>query len=216
MNKRAAVAQLEKISPEYEQQAEVQSTLLKLYIDLGCEEYDEKHWREAVQWWNKALTLSPNVEGQLRGQLRLAKARLWINDHGQSIALGSILLMVLICVSSALIVRQVLTNPVVETQTYTPTPTITATATFTYTPTPTLTSTWTPTPTPTPSSAYIPTATLTTAPTQIQPSATPTWTATPVPPTGSPGPLPTTLEVNTSTHTPVPDDKTPPTHTPVP
>ncbi len=173
-DKLAAVAQLERISLDYSQWGEVQSTLVEIYIALGQYEYESHHWQDAIEWWQKALVMSPNLKGRLRGRIREARIRAWLDDHGTEIVAIGVLFTILTCIVT---VWQPSRGGWLGFATATPTPTTsvtsTLTSTITITPSPTFTAMPSGTPTPSPTSTLSPTYTFT--PTS---TATPTATAT--------------------------------------
>ena len=105
-----AISQLEKISSDYNQQAEVRRTLVQTYSELGQQEYRDRQWKDAIQSWSRSLEIiqtSPprqsknlprSLEGVLRRQVRKAKRRGWFEEYKEEIAFVSAVFAVLACV----------------------------------------------------------------------------------------------------------------------
>ena len=160
------------------------SALAQMYVALGHQERGARRWQSALEWWDKALSVSPGLIESLRWRIREVRFRLWVMSHRPVVGLVGAACVVLVVAIAILRSRS---TPAVAPPSETATPTTTAIPTSTSTPSVPIAPVLSPTPTFTPIS--VPTA----SPTPILPTATPTprstSTATPTPePTATPSP----------------------------
>jgi tetratricopeptide (TPR) repeat protein len=171
------VEQLEKIPQEIGGFPSM-SALAQVYVAMGRREWDAGRRQEALDWWKKALVISPGLGGDLRWRIREAEARLWISaNRGLAGVIGAACVVLVVMIA---ILRARATTAVALP---TPTPTPGLSATLTETPSVPVVLDSSPTATVTPGPE------LTATPTAQPETPTPTATATP-PPTPSPSPSP--------------------------
>ncbi len=172
-----AVEQLEAIPA----QAEVFPSILALarvYVALGHEARQARRWQNALEWWQRAMRISPSLAESLRWRIREARARLWIRRHKwETIGAGAVFLLLLVAL--AVLGSQGVIRLPARSPTATPTVTVVSTPTSVTEPP----SSPTPLALPADQATRIPTATRRTAapiPTTT-PTPTPTQTATRTP-----------------------------------
>ncbi len=168
------------------------SALAQIYVAMGHRERGAGRWQEALNWWKKALLISPGLGGDLRWRTREAEARLWINANRLLAGVAGVACVVLVVVIAILRARA---TTAVALPTPTPTPNLRAT--LTETPSVPVVLDLSPTATVTPESE------LTVTPIAQPDTPTPTATATPSPtPSPSPSPSPSPTATPRPTFTP--------------
>jgi serine/threonine protein kinase len=217
--------QLYQLEPEYE---DVRQQCIKLALVNSERAARTQQWYEAVDLWNKAVSMDPSLEKTLQKRISRAKFRARLEDERQILVIIGILVGLIACIVPSIIgvvaiVLQVFTTstpappatlaaPIVPNATPTATSTVmqasplihspTLTATSIRTPTPSTISTRTPSPTWTPSPTFTSTSTPTRTPTRTQ---THTLEPTLLPPTVTERPeKPTSVRPTPPTPPPTP------------
>ncbi|GEM_PF-4716645 len=185
-------------------QAEVFPSILALtrvYVALGHEERKARRWQNALEWWQKALRISPALAETLRWRIREAEARLWIKYHQrETVAAGAafvLLVVALVVLRSQGLIRLPARPPTATpaaTEALSPTSTALPPSSPTTLPLPTEQTTMPPASVP---RTVAPTPTTTSTP-------MPTWTATstPVPTSRAPSPTPGVVQPQLSSPAP--------------
>lgn len=186
-NWQGAVEQLGKIPPE----ARVFPSMLALaqtYVALGHRERKAGQWRNAIEWWDKALIMSPGLVDTLGWRIREAKLQLWARRHKREVGIIGAVFIVLAVVITILRIHS---TPAISLPSETLTPTLTSTVTPSAPLVSEPSSTATFAPIPTPTSTFMPML-ATDVPVLVSTSTpTPTLTATPTPAPATPTLFPT-------------------------